>query len=175
MRSLVLGLVALVLVTTFATPEAAWAGMGSEKLLKVGEPAPTFTFSDVNSGVVLPAETLARGEPLILVFLQTACRSCYGEMLTLKKLHQDPGGFSVLGVFLDMKPKNFSAYVEENGLPFHFTWDANYSIAETYGVAFTPATFLLGRDRKIAAVYRGYHPGMEKALKEDLGRLRGAP
>jgi len=175
MRNPAPGFIALALAALLALPGVARAGMGSENLLQVGGAAPTFSFSDVNSGVVMPAETLARGQPLVLVFLQTACRSCYSEMLSLKKLYQDPGGFAVLGVFLDMKPKNFKSYIEENALPFHFTWDANYAIAEAYGVAFTPATFLLDRDRKVASVYRGFHPGTEKAMKEDLARLRGTP
>lgn len=162
---------ALLVVLAAALPSAGAAD--AEKVLAPGDAAPTFTFSDGATGVVMSSDSVARGKPLLVVFLQTACRSCYSEMLTLKKLREEVGGFEVLGVFLDMKPKNFKSYMDENALPFQFTWDANYSIAQSYGVSFTPASFLLDGDRKVVAAYRGFHPGTERTMKADVERVAG--
>jgi peroxiredoxin len=153
------------------TAAGASAGMDSDRLLAVGDKAPAFTFSEVASGGAMTMDTVARGRPLLLVFLQTACQSCYREMQTLKQLRASSADFDVLGIFLDMKAKDFQKYIADNGLPFVFGWDSGYSIADSYGVSFTPASFLLDRDRTVAAVYRGFHPGIEQALKADLAKL----
>ncbi len=169
LRSTLVGALMVMLGAALPASGAAEA----EKILAPGDAAPSFTFSDGATGVVMSSDSVARGKPLLLVFLQTACRSCYSEMLTLKKLHEGMGGFEVLGVFLDMKPKNFKSYMEENSLPFQFTWDANYSIAQDYGVSFTPASFLLDGERKVVAAYRGFHPGTERTMKSDVEKLVG--
>jgi len=105
------------------------------------------------------------------VFLQTACQSCYREMMALKAAKAASPSLEVLGIFLDMKAKDFQKYISENGLPFTFGWDSGYSIADSYGVSFTPASFLLDAERTVAAVYRGFHPGIEQALKADIEKL----
>lgn len=155
-----------------ATPGAR-AGMDADKLLSTGAPAPAFTFTDAVTGGAMAMQNVARGRPLLLVFLQTACQSCYREMMSLKKLREGGTEFDVLGIFLDMKAKDFQKYITENELPFSFGWDSGYTIADSYGVSFTPASFLLDADRKVAAVYRGFHPGIESSLKADLARLAG--
>ena len=162
---------AALLLLALSLPARSLAGMASDKMLAVGERAPSFNFTDVATGGVVPSDTIARGRPLLLVFLQTACQSCYREMMTLKAAKAESPDLEVLGIFLDMKAKDFQKYISENGLPFTFGWDSGYSIADTYGVSFTPASFLLDADRNVAAVYRGFHPGIEQALKADIAKL----
>jgi peroxiredoxin len=129
--------------------------MGGGKMLKVGADAPKFDFTDIdgNKGSV---QTFAEGKPLLLVFLQTACRSCQREMAFLKQLKADGADMDILVVFVDMKERDFKGYATSNELPFVFFWDNDYSIAEQFGVSFTPSSFLLDKDRKIAKVYRGW-------------------
>lgn len=153
------------------TASGARAGLDSDKLLAVGNKAPAFTFSEVVGGGAMTMDAVAHGRPLLLVFLQTACQSCFREMQTLKQLRAAGAEIEVLGIFLDMKAKDFPKYIGDNELPFVFGWDSNYSIADAYGVSFTPASFLLDRDRTVAAVYRGFHPGIEQSLRADLARL----
>lgn len=164
----------LVCTLGLAAASAAWAGMDSEKLLAPGGQAPTFTFSEATTGAAMAMQNVGRGRPLVLVFLQTACQSCYREMMSLKKLKASGADFDVLGIFLDMKAKDFQKYIADNELPFTFGWDSGYTIADSYGVSFTPASFLLDADRTVRAVYRGFHPGIESSLKADLEKL-GSP
>jgi peroxiredoxin len=148
-------------------------GMQSNRLLSPGDKAPDLSFADVQTGAMTPFEALGRQRPLVVLFLQTACRSCYHEILTLKKLQKELDTFAVFGVFLDMKAKDFGSYIKEHKLPFTFAWDSNYAIAEAYGVSFTPASFVLDRDRKIVSVHRGFRPGMAQDLRSDIERLGG--
>jgi len=149
----------------------AQASMDSDKLLAVGNKAPAFTFAEVASGGAMTMDVVAHGRPHLLVFLQTACQSCFRGMQTLKQLRAGGAEIEILGIFLDMKAKDFQKYIGDNELPFVFGWDSNYSIAEAYGVSFTPASFLLDQDRNVTAVYRGFHAGIEQALKADLAKL----
>ncbi|MDF1556177.1 MAG: redoxin domain-containing protein [Deferrisomatales bacterium] len=137
----------------------------------VGEQAPPFMYSDLNAGGVSPFETFERNRPIVLTFLQTACRSCHREMLALKRLKVELEGFGVMAVFIDMTVRNVKKYVEENELPFVCTWDSSGEIAETYGVSFSPTSFLLDAERKVVNVYRGFHPGVERTMKSDLEGL----
>jgi peroxiredoxin len=152
-------------------PAVASAALDTDGLIDVGQPAPSFTSTDAQTGALLSFASVYRNQPMVLVFLQTACRSCYREMTTIQRLQQEVGGFGVLGVFLDMTPRNVRKYIEQNGFPFTFTWDADSTIAQAYGVAFTPASFLLDGDRNVVRVYKGFHPGIERALRKDVQEL----
>jgi peroxiredoxin len=165
---LVLGILAL---ESLVAPTPCRAGVDSDHMLVVGASAPNFNFSDVLSGGVTPFDTVGRGRPVLLVFLQTACQSCFREMMVLKTVKAEIPELEVVGIFLDMKAKDFQKYVNENGLPFVFGWDSGYTIANAYGVSFTPASFLIDGKRKVASVYKGFHPGIEQSLKADLAKL----
>lgn len=134
---------------------AASAAMGGGKMLKVGAEAPKFDFTDIegNKGSL---DVFAEGKPLLLVFLQTACRSCQREMAFLKQLKEDGADMNLLVIFVDMKERDFKKYKADNEYPFTFFWDNDYAIAEQYGVSFTPSSFLLDKERVVAKVYRGW-------------------
>ncbi|GAB4257014.1 peroxiredoxin family protein [Deferrisoma sp.] len=151
---------------------SALAGMGTENLLKPGDAAPRFRFARVPDGEVQALEDLASDRPVLVVFLQTACRSCLREMLAVKKLHAETeGAFAVLGVFVDMKARDFEGYIRDYDLPFPFTWDPEFTLSNAFGVTFTPASFLLSPDGTVEAVYRGFTVGLEEAMARDLDRV----
>jgi len=92
-------------------------------------------------------------------------------MLVLKGLKEELAGFGVMAVFIDMTIRNVKQYTEDNELPFTCTWDSSGEIAESYGVTFSPTSFLLNSDRKVVKVYKGFHPGVERELRSDLEAL----
>lgn len=145
----------------------AAAGMGGDKLLEVGSEAPAFSFTDIEG----KADTLkdyAKGEPLLLVFLQTTCRSCQRELEHMRDLAQTGFKVPVLAIFIDPTPREFKQFVADNKLPFRFTWDEEMTIVEAYGVSFAPTSFLLDKERKVAKVYRGWQgkgPDIEGDVK----------
>ena len=145
----------ILLICFLGMPLVAFGAMGGGKMLKAGSDAPKVEFTDIN-GKKGTLHSFAQDKPLLLVFLQTACRSCQREMAFLKQLKEDGADIDVLVVFVDMKERNFKKYVSDNELPFVFFWDSDYSIAEQFGVSFTPSSFLMDKTRKIAKVYRGW-------------------
>ncbi|GAB6062134.1 peroxiredoxin family protein [Deferrisoma palaeochoriense] len=150
----------------------ALAGMGTEKLLQPGDAVPRFRFAEIPKGEVRSLAELSAGRPVLVVFLQTACRSCLREMLAVKKLHAESNGaFAVLGVFVDMKARDFEGYIRDYDLPFPFTWDPEFTLANAFGVTFTPASFLLSPDGTVEAVYRGFTVGLEEAMARDIDRV----
>ncbi len=147
------------------------AGVGTERMLREGEPAPRFRFAEIPGGEVRSLDEVAPGRPVLVVFLQTACRSCVRELLAVKKLRAEIGRFGVVGVFVDMKARDFEGYVRDYDLPFRFTWDPDFTLANAFGVTFTPASFLLGPDGTVEAVYRGFTVGLEESMGRDILRL----
>lgn len=137
----------------------------------VGEQAPTFLYTDLIRRGTVMFDTFERNRPVLLLFLQTACRSCHREVLALKRFEAELEGVGVMAVFIDMTPRNVKKYVEENELPFTCTWDSSGEIAESYGITFSPTCFLLDASRKVVKVYKGFHPGVERELKKDLQTL----
>ena len=141
------------------------------KPLSPGDRAPRFEFSNVQTGETMGFTDVTSTGPLLLVFLQTACRSCVREMVALKKVYAEVEGFGVLGVFLDVKPRGMEEYVADYELPFTFTWDGSYATADAYGVSYSPTSFLVGSDGKVAAVYAGFTRGTEDDIRADLEKL----
>ena len=141
------------------------------ELLRPGDKAPRFRFPDLLTEETLGFADVARDGPLMLVFLQTACRSCVREMVALKNVQAQVGNLGVLAVFLDLRPRGLEEYVAEYDLPFTFTWDGQYVTADAYGVSFSPTTFLLDRDGVIAAVYPGFTIATERHIRTDLDTL----
>lgn len=165
------GVAACLAACAVLLPAYAWGSTLEPALPAIGGPAPSFLYTDFETGVAMPFEGFERNRPIVLVFLQTACRSCNREMAVLKRLQEETASFGVLAVFLDMTPRNLKKYVEDNDLPFTFTWDSTNAIAGAYGVTFTPASFLLDGKRQVVKIYRGFHPGVERSLQTDLKGL----
>ncbi len=146
----------------------------ANSLLQRGDRAPAFRFADVRTGTVYDFDSLAPDRPFLLVFLQTACRSCIREVIALKQLQRELD-IPVVGVFLDVSDRDLTRYLRDYDVRFPFAWDPEGTTAAAYGVSATPTTFLVDRDRRIAAVYSGYVVGMEEEMRQDVERLPARP
>ncbi len=166
------GIAFLVFSLVMLAPLAALAGMGGENMLKQGSVAPDYKFVDID-GVEGSLHSIAKGKPLLVVFLQVTCRSCQREMAYLKELSDKGDMVDVLAFFVDPRKLDFKAYAKERDLPFRFVWDGDYSLAELYGVSFTPASFLLDSNRKVVKSYRGWTRAGKK-MGADIKALQDA-
>jgi peroxiredoxin len=116
--------------------------------LEAGDLAPRFRVEDMQSGEAKGFDQIVRHQPLLLVLLQTACRSCVREMLAIKTIHKELGGFGLLEVLLDMHWGNLEPFIAACELPFVFAWDPSETIAKQYGVSVSPVAFrLIGSGR----------------------------
>ncbi|PLX39904.1 MAG: hypothetical protein C0608_10740 [Deltaproteobacteria bacterium] len=157
--------ITLITLALFALPSIASAGMGGGALLAAGEKAPDFNFKDLK-GVEGSLYKEAEGKPLLLLFVQRTCRSCQREMDFLGELKAENPDLNVFGVFVDAVARDFDQFLAERNISFRFMWDAEYEIADMFGVSFTPTSFLLDGDRKVSKVYRGWSKKGEKLASD---------
>jgi peroxiredoxin len=147
----------------------AWGG----EILRPGDPAPQFSFTDIQTGETRRMDEVAEGLPLLLVFLQPVCGTCVRERVGLKKALGSSPECRVLGVFVDIQPRWLQEYVALYDLPFTFTWDRDSSKADAYGVLCCPTGFLLDpTGGSLRCSTRGSPWRTVESMRADWGRLR---
>ena len=120
--------------------------------LKAGAKAPDFTVTDLNDKEYRLKDSLAKG-PALLFFWSFFCGPCREEIPMINEMAKQfaPKGLSVIGVNLDgrdMKKAVDKFYIAEK-LTFRIVFDElvcdAFAVADPYGVAGTPALFLINK------------------------------
>jgi peroxiredoxin len=137
--------------------------------------APRFTVRDINNHLVSIDTLITRG-PLIVDFWATWCAPCMAEFKVIEKLvrkYKDRNP-AVLAVSEDgpSETARVKQMVRMKKWPFIVVMDNGKSIAQKFNVNALPALFLIGSDGKIRLHARGFVPGDEAKLEENL---RGQP
>lgn len=113
-----------------------------------GQPAKNFEFS-INGN----PETLSdlRGKVVVLNFWATWCPPCVDETPMLVQLQQDIAsrGGVVLGISIDDDQTAYEDFLKKYGITYLTYRDGSKKIAESYGTAMWPETYIIDRDGKI--------------------------
>ena len=113
-----------------------------------GHPAKNFQFTADGK-----SESLAdlRGKVVVLNFWATWCPPCVEETPMLEKLQQEigPRGGVVVGVSLDDDQDAYQNFVRKYGITYLTYRDSSKKIAQTYGTAMYPETYIIDREGKI--------------------------
>lgn len=110
---------------------------------------------------------------VLLDFWATWCGPCRAELPNVKATYEKyhDKGFEIIGISLDDDREKLDAFIKEKALPWPQHFDGQgwqNEIGQQFGINSIPATFLVGKDGKIAATdLRG------DALGETVGKLLG--
>ncbi len=146
--------------------------------LEVGAPAPDFKVTDL-AGKEFRLKDCCGRDAVLLFFWSFFCGPCREEIPMVNEMSRSYNGkgLQVVGVNLDgaeMK-KAIAKFVESEKVEFRIVFDElvgdSFLVADPYGVAGTPALFIIDKDGKIAFTSLGAVTGqklreeIEKALK----------
>lgn len=148
------------------------------RMLDAGALAPEFRVKDTEGAPFRFAEERGK-KPVLLFFWSIFCEPCRLEMPVLQKMHVQykDSGLDVVGVSLDGEPLKSSirGFVKQEGYTFKVLIDEldsreMFKAADAYGVAGTPALFLVDRAGRIllSRVGRVKEEELEKAVQAVL-------
>jgi peroxiredoxin len=98
-----------------------------------------------------------RGKPVMINFWAPWCAPCREEMPAMERLHRryKEQGFVMLAVSVDSDPALVTPFLERLKLTFPVAIDAKMELANTYRVRALPSSFIVDRERYLAAVALG--------------------
>ena len=115
-------------------------------------PAPESEFKTIKGETISLAQL--RGKPVLVTFWASDCLSCLEEIPDLISLHQQyrASGLAVISVAMYYDPPNqVLETAAAKQLPYAVALDPTAVLAKAFGeVQFTPTTFLIDRNGKIA-------------------------
>ncbi|MHB8811301.1 MAG: TlpA family protein disulfide reductase [Desulfobulbaceae bacterium] len=109
----------------------------------VGQPAPTFTLTDLHGKNWRLADL--KGKVVFLNFWATWCQPCLQEMPSMAILNQrmPEGSFQMLTVLYNDRPEIAQNLVRKMGATFPVLVDANSIVARQYGLTGVPETYII--------------------------------
>ena len=115
-----------------------------------------------------------RGKVVVLVFWASWCPPCVEEIDSLNALHKmiAPHGGTVLGISVDEDPAAYQKFLRDHNVPFPNYRDASKTIAQMYGTAMYPESYVIGADgrilRKIVAAQEWNGPALAGYIESQL-------
>lgn len=134
-----------------------------------GSAAPAFALQD-SAGKTATLDDY-KGKVVLLDFWATWCHGCKEEIPWFVEFQRkyEGKGFKVVGVSMDDDWKTVKDFLAKTDVPYRIVL-GNDALMKSYGNESMPDTFLIDRQGKIAAVYRGVvnKDGVEKDLQTAL-------
>jgi thiol-disulfide isomerase/thioredoxin len=123
------------------------------------QPAPGVLLPDWAGRGLEGALPDTQGRVLVVDFWASWCAPCQASFPDLAGIHRDYAGRGVtlVAISVDQTARAYEAFVKKFAPPFVTVRDARREYVATVGVPAMPTTLVVGRDRKIRAVFAGYH------------------
>src|SRR5262252_5824564 len=120
-----------------------------------GKLAEDFTLTRANGGIFKLSEH--RRQVVFINFWATWCPPCREEMPAMERLFQrrQKGDLVMLAVSVDADPKAVAQFLNEQRFTFTVGLDPKMELANTYGVRALPASFIVDRQGRLAALALG--------------------
>jgi cytochrome c biogenesis protein CcmG, thiol:disulfide interchange protein DsbE len=136
---------------------------------RVGSAAPEFTLQDSDRTVTL---NQFRGQVVVLNFWATWCPPCQEELPSMIRMQDRvrARGVVVLGVSIDVDDKEYHRFIKDQGVNFLTVRDPEQKVANLYGTAGWPETFIIDRQgvlrRKVVGPTDWNAPDMTEFLSK---------
>jgi len=138
----------IVLVIIFAALGSAFytSYKSDNSLVKVGEPAPDFTLTNLEGEQVKLSDY--RGKGILLNFWASWCEPCKVEMPHMEKQYQllKEQGIVILAVNIQESHLAVSTFAKRNNLTFPILLDTDKSVTNRYGIGPIPSTFFIDQN-----------------------------
>lgn len=143
----------------------------SVKLREVGERAPEISAKEwINLAKPVTLRSL-RGKVVLVEFWATWCGPCVELIPHLNELHQKYAGSNFQFVSLvEEGHKTMDPFLKRNHIEYPVGLESGS--VEDYGVEGIPHAFAIGTDGKILWQGSSESPEMEKAISEELGKMK---
>jgi len=141
--------------------------------LPVGQPAPEFSLTDMETGEVVSYGDLL-GKPAVLNFWATWCGPCRAELPDLAQIHADASGRYRLITITDEPATIVRPFLSHRSLSLPVLYDPGGRVAQRYQVDSIPMTVLLDAQGNVVHDFVG--SAYPDILAERLASLSsGAP
>ena len=133
------------------------------------QPAPAFSGIDMLSGQTVSLESY-RGKVVFIDFWASWCPPCLLSMPAYDKLRSQLGTkqFEIIAINVDEATGDGLDFLIDNPVSYPVLADPEGEIGIPYGIRSLPVSFLLDKSGMIVRTYRGYQPGDELKIQEDI-------
>ena len=118
------------------------------------------------------------GKPIIISFWATWCKPCNNELDAIKEVYeewQNETGVKLVAISIDdtRSAARVKPWVDGKDWPYEVYLDQNKDLARAMNVgADVPYTFIINGKGEIVWQHKGYQPGSEEELIEQVKKLR---
>ena len=173
---LVLIVVGLLIALSMKGKDSSFKLVGQSRI-KVGSPAPNFTFPDLTGKTVSLSDY--RGRLVFLNIWATWCPPCVDEMPSMEKLYNKfkSDQFEILAVSVDGEgSKVVAPFMERLNLTFPALLDKKGKIKNIYGVTGIPESFIIGKNgiilKKVIGPIDWAKPDVSRFFEDLMQRSR---
>ena len=174
--SLVLIVGGLLIALSIKGKDSSFQLIGQSRV-KVGSPAPNFTFPDLTGKKVSLSDY--RGRVVFLNIWATWCSPCVEEMPSMEKLYKQfkSDQFEIMAVSIDTEGvKVVTPFMKKLNLTFPALLDRKGKIRNIYGVTGIPESFIIDKNgiiiKKVIGPLDWSKPDVSRFFEDLLQRLR---